>query len=169
MVNCKIGWYQLDIQYFQEIYKKGIINMQDSILLKNIIFNCIISALLLYASFSFLKGTNAFNNKKIVVHSIAAKMVITKILPVVLLIGAIWFSGEPILDYMVKDYKINKGILRNINAPYRYLTTEEFFVEGERDPYYLPKGLLNIQEKGKTYEFKYAKRSRIILEIHKSK
>lgn len=139
--------------------------MKDSILIKSIIFNCVISALLLYAAVSFFKGINAFNNKSIIIQNVIMKILITNILPIIFIMAGVWFSGGPILDYTIKDYRTNKGILRNINVPYRYIVTDEFFMEGEKEPYYLPKGLLKSEEKGKMYEFRYGKRSHIILEI----
>lgn len=142
------------------------IKVEYSVLVKNIIFNCIISILLLYGAYNFFNGVNAFNNEKIVAQNCISRIFATRIIPLVLIIASIWFSGEPILDYVIKDYKIKTGILEQINAPYKQVFTEQLFIEGEVDSYSLPKGILKDEEKGKLYEFKYAKRSRIILEIH---
>lgn len=145
------------------------LKIDDSILVKNIIFNCIISILLLYGAYNFFNGVNAFNNEKIVTQNRISRIFATIIIPLVLILVSIWFSGEPILDYVIKDYKIKTGILEDINVPYKYVTTEELYIQGEVDSYSLPKGFLQNEEKGKLYEFKYAKRSRIILEIHEVK
>lgn len=145
------------------------IKVEHSVLVKNIIFNCIISILLLYGAYNFFNGVNAFNNEKIVTQNRISRIFATRIMPLALTLGSIWFSGEPILDYIIKDYKIKTGILEQINVPYKQLATEQLFIEGEVDSYSLPKGILKDEEKGKLYEFKYAKRSRIILEIHEVK
>lgn len=115
----------------------------------------------------FLRGVNVFNNRNIAIKNVLKEILMTKVVPIILIIAGILFSGESILDYTVNDYKTNKGVLRNINVPYRYILTEEFFVEGERDPYYLPKSLIKSEKNGKAYEYIYA--SRIILETHELK
>jgi hypothetical protein len=145
------------------------IKPDDSILMKNIILNCIGSIVLLYVAYNFLNGVNGFNNKKIITQNRIYKIFLIRIIPVILIIASVWFSGEPILDYIIKDYKVNTGILTDINVPYKYVTTEELYIQGEIDPYYVPKGFIQTEEKGKLYEFKYGKRSRIIIEIHEVK
>lgn len=106
-----------------------------------------------------------FNNKRITTQNVAMKILLTKLLPIIFIIGGIWFSGRAIIDYTIKDYQTTTGVLEDINAPYRDIVTEQFYVEGENDPYYLPKGFLKYEEHGKTYEFTYGKRSRIIIQI----
>ncbi|MPN16579.1 hypothetical protein SDC9_163924 [bioreactor metagenome] len=138
------------------------LKIDDSILLKVVIFYCVGSIILLYLAYDFY-------NDKIVTQNYTSRIFATRIMPLALILGSIWFSGEPILDYIIKDYKIKTGILEQINAPYKRVSTEQLFIEGEVDSYSLPKGILKDEEKGKLYEFKYAKRSRIILEIHEVK
>lgn len=138
------------------------LKIDDSILLKIVVFYCVGSIILLYLAYDLY-------NDKIVTQNYIARIFATRIMPLALTLGSIWFSGEPILDYIIKDYKIKTGILEQINVPYKQLATEQLFIEGEVDSYSLPKGILKDEEKGKLYEFKYAKRSRIILEIHEVK
>lgn len=143
--------------------------MKDTIIIKSIIYYCIMAVVLIYSAICFFRGINAFNNKQIITNSVVMKILATKIIPILLLVGAFRLGGLPILDYAIKDYKTTQGILVNINVPYRYITTEEFYIEGDVDPYYLPKGLISTEKKGTEYEFIYAKRSRIILEIKEIK
>lgn len=143
--------------------------MYESILLKNIAFYFVIFLLLSYASICFFKGINAFNNEKIVTDSFIMQIVATKFIPLILISISIWLCSRPILDYFIKDYQDKTGIIENVNSPYRYIVTDEVYFIGEPDRYYISKHILNSENKGEEYEFIYAKRSRIILEIHKTK
>ncbi len=66
---------------------------------------------------------------------------------------------------MYKDYQSGQGVIEQINSPYNYITTEEVFIKGESDAYYLHKGKFKYVKKGDSCEYKYGKRSRIILDI----
>jgi hypothetical protein len=144
--------------------------VSNSILFKTMLFKIIGSIILIIIAVSFFKGRNIFNGfTKIKTNSNVEKGFVKIILPIAFIFGAMWFSGRPILDYVVKDYSIKVGVLKKINSPYNYVSTEEFFIEGDKDPYYLPKGILKSEETGIEYRFKYAKRSRIILEIEENK
>ena len=87
------------------------------------------------------------------------------ILPIAFIVGAVWYSEGSIIDYIKKDYIIMEGTEKDISTPYNNPTTEDFYIYEDEYCYYLPKGYLKSEEKGKKYRFKYAKRSRIIIEI----
>jgi len=135
-------------------------------MIKIIITKFISSLLFFYAAVTYYKGRDVFNNnERLKTKSVAMRIWLTRVLPVIIVGVGIWFSGEAILDYAIKDYQTTAGILEDINAPFRLLGVEEFMVEDEKDPYYLPKGFLKYEEYGNTYEFTYGKRSRIIIQI----
>jgi hypothetical protein len=140
--------------------------MNDSSMIKIIIIKCVSSAIFFYAAIKYFKGRDVFNkNERIKTKSAAMRIWLTRVLPVIIVAVGIWFSGEAILDYTIKDYQTTTGILEDINAPFRLLGVEEFMVEDENDPYHLPKGFLKYEEHGQAYEFSYGKRSRIIIQI----
>lgn len=140
--------------------------MNDSILFKINSFNIIGSIILIIIAVSFFKGRNIFNGfSKIKIDSNTIRVFVKIILPIAFIVGAVWFSEKSIVDYIKKDYIIREGTEKKINAPYNHPAAEEFYIYEDKYSYYLPKGYLKSQEKGKKYKFTYAKRSRIIIEI----
>lgn len=139
--------------------------MKDSVIIKSIIFYCIISLALIYSSIYFFLGINGFNHKPITTKNAISKILATKILPLILILGALWLSGAPILDYITKDYRTTQGVLTKIKSPYKDIANVEFYIEGDRDPYYLPRAFIIKNISGTRYEFVYGRRSRIIIKI----
>jgi len=134
----------------------------ESVLLQSIFFHCIFSILLLYGAYNFFNGVNSFNNKKITTQNRISRIFQTRIIPIVLILASIWFSGELILDYTIKDYQSKIGIIETINV---VKGEDELYIKGEPDSYSLPNALADDVKKGNTYRFTYGKRSRIIIGI----
>ena len=134
----------------------------ESVLLKSIFFHCIFSILLLYGAYNFFNGVNSFNNEKITTQNRISRIFQTRIIPIVLILASIWFSGELILDYTIKDYQSKIGIIETINV---VKGEDELYIKGEPDSYSLPNTFANDVKKGNKYQFTYGKRSRIIIGI----
>ena len=141
----------------------------ELLLFENIIYSGIAFLVFLIGAIGFFMGRNVFNGfTKIDTKNKIVSTMATKVLPLVIILMAIWYSGSPVLDFITKDYIDKKGILFDLNAPYNSIT-EELLIEGETERYYLPRGLLKTEKIGTEYRFKYGKWSRFILEIEEVK
>lgn len=149
-----------------------VINMSyGTILLKNIIVNCILSTILLVLAISGFIGYNPLTLDKCRSRKLYVILVVRVFLPLIYLVGIIWFCGSPISDYIFKDYKTGHGTLLNINTPasIRYITVSQFVVKEDEGPFYIPKEFIRKVDEGDKYKFIYANRSRIIVEIERDK
>lgn len=132
-----------------------------------IINYAIISAIFLVSGVNLFHGINLFEyDRRITTKSVAMRIWMTRVLPVLMIVGSIWFSGRPILDYTIKDYQMRKVVVTYVSSPLRtYILKSDVGVVEEIDTYSLPIGYPIMPKEGKTYEFTYGKRSRIIIGI----
>lgn len=138
--------------------------MDDSILIKYIVFKGLISFSVICFAFIFFSGKITFDGKSLEQSKSLPKVITTKIILIIIVLLSIWYASNPTRDYIFKDYEYTKGILKSVSNT---KSGTEFNIEGDEDTYYLPEGLLNKKEKGELYKFKYGKRSKVIIEIEK--
>jgi hypothetical protein len=98
------------------------------------------SLFFIYGSICFIGNLNPFNYKKIITTNIFIKIFSRVIMPLVLISASVWFSGEPILDYALKDYQSGKGVIKGINNPYRDFNSE-LLIAGKDGSYSIPREL----------------------------
>lgn len=142
-------------------------NNYKTVLLYNILINLGISIVITIAGIGFLLGKSSLlTNKNIVFKTNIYKIIYTRIIPSILLLGILYLNYSSVSDYIKPDFKSTEGVLNSIS--YSSRNFKQYNVRIDEGVYSIPLTVKDPQLliKGKKYKITFTSRKKIIVEIN---
>jgi hypothetical protein len=139
-----------------------------SILFFNMLINAIVSIIIVFLAIGLFKGKDyTSKGDKINYKNKYIQFFVVRIVPIIMVLFSVYMNYAPITDYYRRDYLSNQAILEDFSAPKNSIFSEKLYFKDDSEVYNFPKKNLGkiILEKGKKYQFVYARRTKIILKM----